>query len=141
MRKIYLKEFKGNFLFLLFVLFSLYLSIVYKKENINLYYLIAIIISVYGIFSQNFTKALGFSINKLVDKRLTLFLLPSIIISNFFLILLYEIYDDRGIPSNQNHLFIGFVFFNTIRIFGEELIFRGFLLIKYVKDKKKYFGF
>jgi len=139
MRKIYLRERNGNLLFLLFVLSSLYLSIVYKKENIHIYYLIAIIIAVFGIFFQNFNKALGFSINKLFNKRLTLFLLTSIIISNLLLILLYKIYDDRGIPSNQNHLIIGFVFFNSVRIFGEELIFRGFLLTNYIKRKKKLF--
>jgi membrane protease YdiL (CAAX protease family) len=138
MVKMHFKKYCGNYLFLLFIIISFILATNFNKETIYAYYGIAVIIFLLG-FKSSYAKELGFSFKILVDREIILFLIPSILLSNFFLFIIDKISKDTGIPYNNSYLILGFIFFNSIRILGEEIIFRGILLIKDFKIDNVYF--
>jgi membrane protease YdiL (CAAX protease family) len=56
-----------------------------------------------------------------------------VLLSNIFLVLVDGLIINSNTSVIHNNLFFRFIFFNTVRILGEEFIFRGFLLIKDIK--------
>jgi len=137
-QKTHIQKFYGNYIFLVFILFSFALAAIYKKESIYGYYGIAIAIFAL-LFDNSFAKEFGFSVKVLVNRKLILYLIPSIILSNSLLVIMNNYFPDDGPPFNQNHMILGFIFLNSVRILGEEAMFRGFLLIKSIKEKNQTF--
>ncbi len=137
-QKTHLQKFYGNYIFLIFILFSFALAVIYKKENIYGYYIFAIVLFAL-LFDSSYAKEFGFSIKVLLDRKLILYLIPSVILSNFLLACMNKYIPENGPLFNQNHMLLGFIFLNSIRILGEETIFRGFLLIKSIKENNQTF--
>ncbi len=134
----HLKKYYGNYIFLLLTIISFVLALIYKKETIYSYY--GIVWAIFALrFNSNFVKEFGLSMKILYDRKLILFLIPTIVLSNSLLVLIKLHFVDDGMQANKDYLLLGFIFFNSVRIFGEEIIFRGFLLIKSFKENNKVF--
>ena len=139
----HLKKYYKNYLFLLFIMGSFVLSTIYEKKGINIYYVIALVVFILGFTNCSFIKELGLSFKTLKDKKTYIFIIPVIILSNFLLVLIQKKYMYGGnlsIKSDFNYnLLLSFLFIASIRILGEEFIFRGFLLIKSLNQNNKLF--
>jgi hypothetical protein len=105
--------------------------------GLEIYYIIAILICILGFTKYSFNKELGLSFNLFKNRNFYFYQIPVIILSNLFLFLIFK---DTLITDAQDGksdpipiLFLNFFFFNSIRIFGEEIIFRAFLLIKVIQ--------
>ena len=131
------KYFK-NYIFIFFVVSSFVLYVASDKTGLEIYYIIATIISILGFTKYSVKKDLGLSIKPLKDRTFYFYQIPVIILSNLilFLIFKYSLVSEAQ-NSNSDSLFfvlLSFFFFNSIRTFGEEFIFRAFLLFKVFKS-------
>lgn len=122
---------------MLFVAVSFMLRLTFSKTGLEIYYIIAILIGILGFTKYSFNKELGLSFNLFKNRNFYFYQIPVIILSNLFLFLIFK---DTLITDAQDGksdpipiLFLNFFFFNSIRIFGEEIIFRAFLLIKVIQ--------
>ena len=137
-----IKYFK-NYIFILFVVGSFLLSLEYNKTGLELYYIIATLIFILGFIKYSINKDLGLSFKLLKDRIFYFYQIPVIIFSNLTLFLIVR---NSLVSETQNSnsvpfllLLISFFFFNSIRTFGEEFIFRAFLLTKDIKSNHTYF--
>ncbi len=128
------EKYYKNYLLILFVIGSYILNTIYRKRGLDVYYIIALIIIILGFTKFTLIKDLGLSFAIFKNKKLYIFLIPTIILSNILLFLIkkYFIGGEIQLETNESilKLILVFLFLNSIRIFGEELIFRGFLLVK-----------
>ena len=121
---------------MLFVAVSFMLRLTFSKTGLEIYYIIAILIGILGFTKYSFNKELGLSFDLFRNSTFYFYQIPVIILSN---LLLFLIFKDTIITEAQNGksdplpiLLLSFFFFNSIRTFGEEFIFRAFLLIKVI---------
>ncbi len=143
MIQIHLKKYYKNYLFFLFIVLSYLISLLYSKKGMTIYYLVAISIFILGFSKTTFFKDLGLSFKIFLNKKIYSYLIPSIIISNviLFAITKYIMNDPNSAKESENILLLSlfFISLNSIRTFGEEFIFRGFLLIKDIKNNNLLF--
>ena len=133
MRKISVIKNVERYLFILFIIVSYALYIFYEKEGLSIYYILASIMIFVGFFEKSFSEIIRLSFEVLNDKRLYLQLTPVIIISNLLLFFIIKNYIGFE-PENYNYnIILGFIFFKSIKAYGEEIIFRSFLLIKVIQ--------
>ncbi len=137
------KKYYKNYLFLVFILGSFVLSTIYQKQGLQVYYVIALAVFILSFTNFSFIKELGLSFKILKDKKTYIYIIPVIVLSNIFLFFIEKYFLDTETQLINNDpkykLILAFSFINCIRIFGEEFIFRGFLLIKRIKDNNKLF--
>ena len=133
------KYFK-NYLFILFVIGSFIISKTFNKFGLELYYIIVIAIFILGFTKFTLIKDFGLTFKILKNKKLYYYLIPTILLSNIILFLIQKYYmGGEALLENSDPIFksiLGLLFLSSIRTFGEEFIFRGFLLIKEIKSKK-----
>jgi membrane protease YdiL (CAAX protease family) len=145
-----LKYFKKNltdYLFLLFLGFSFWQCLKGNQLNILLYYVILFLVfillkatenGVTGIFTLKFKHKNGkwsyFSTALIMLASITLSVTLIFIVQSRFLNTHYAIKNN----FDYNFAFTFFVF-NTVRILGEETIFRGFLLVDNIRNNNKLF--
>ena len=136
------KYFK-NYLFILFVIGSFIISKTLNKSGLELYYIIAVAIFILGFTKFTLIKDLGLTFKILKNKKLYYYLIPTILLSNIILLLFKKYYmGDEALLINSASIFksiLGLLFVSSIRTFGEEFIFRGFLLIKKIKNNTIFF--
>lgn len=137
--KHFIKYFK-NYIYILFVVSSFILYKELNKTGLELYYIIAVLICILGFTRYSFWNDLGLSFVLLKNRTFYIYQVPVIIVSNLFLFLILK-NSLNGETQNSNNdtfslLLLSFLFFNSIRTFGEEFIFRAFLLIKNVQSNK-----
>ena len=133
----HLIKYYKHYIFMLLVAVSFMLRLTYSKTGLEIYYIIATLIGILGFTKYSFNKQLGLSFILLKNRSFYLYQIPVIILSNLFLFLIFK---DSLITDAQDGksdplpiLFLNFFFFNSIRTFGEEIIFRAFLLIKVIQ--------
>jgi len=128
------EKYYKNYLLILFVIGSYILNTIYRKRGLDVYYIIALIIIILGFTKFTLIKDLGLSFAILKNKKLYIFLIPTVILSNILLFLIrkYFIGGEIEVETNESifKLILVFLFLNSVRIFGEEILFRGFLLVK-----------
>lgn len=131
--KHFIKYYK-NYLFILFVSGSYILKTNYKVIGVQLYYIIALVIFILGFTKLTLIKDFGLSFKIFQNTKFYYYLIPSIFISNILLYFISTYYmgeETQTYTSEAfNELIITFLFIGSIRTFGEEFIFRGFLLAK-----------
>jgi hypothetical protein len=114
-----------------------------NKIGLEIYYIIATIIFILGFTKYSVKKDLGLSFKLLKDRTFYYYQIPVIILSNLILFLIFKnSLVSEAQNSNKDSLFfllLSFFFFNSIRTFGEEFIFRAFLLIKDIKNNNLIF--
>lgn len=119
------------------------LRLIYNKTGLEVYYIITTGIVFLGFTKYSITKDLGLSFKLLKDKTFYFCLIPVIVLSNIILVLILKNYSIREIQNSNSEpfyvFFISFLFFNSIRTFGEEFIFRAFLLIKNIQSNNLIF--
>lgn len=136
-----------NIGFLTFILISFCLYIIENRQGLFAYYmiltvvLVLLIIKRVEIFSISVLKT---SSGRYVNKWLFLsgLLLLSILISNILLFVIQSRFlNDHYTLKKHFDVKYAYVFFiyNSVRVLGEELIFRGFLLINEIKKRKELF--
>ena len=137
-----IKYFK-NYIFILFVIGSFVLYLANNKTGLEIYYIIAILIFILGFTKYSIKQVLGLSSKLLKDRTFYYYLIPIILLSNLILILIFK---NSLVSETQNSnsdplslLLLSFFFFNSIRIFVEEFIFRAFLLIKEIQSNNLIF--
>lgn len=119
------------------------LSLEYNKTGLEVYYIIATLIFILGFTKYSIKKDFGLSFKLLKDRTFYFYQIPVIILSNLILFLIFknslvsEIQDSNSVPLSL--LLLSFFVFNSIRTFGEEFIFRAFLLIKDIKSNNAIF--
>ncbi len=140
----YLKNNLIDYLFFVFVLISFYLYTISKETGL-LYYYFAIIlfISISKLSKFGFIRFinLNFTENK---KELLIHIILIILVSNFILLFIRTNFFVKILVfKNSFDINYGYHYFlfSSIRFFGEELFFRGLLLIKDVKSDFKTFWF
>ncbi len=137
-----IKYFK-NYIFIFFVVCSFVLYLAYNKTGLEIYYIIASLIFILGFTKYSIKKELGLTLKLLEDRTFYFYQIPVIIVSNLILFLIFK-NSLVGEAQNTNRdplslLLLSFFFFNSIRTFGEEYIFRAFLLIKDIKKNNLIF--
>ena len=137
-----IKYFK-NYIFILFVIGSFVLYLANNKTGLEIYYIIAILIFILGFTKYSIKQVLGLSSKLLKDRTFYYYLIPTIFLSNLILILIFK---NSLVSETQNStsdplylLLLSFFFFNSIRIFVEEFVFRAFLLIKEIRSNNLIF--
>ena len=126
-----------DYLVLLFLSLSFYLYLIENKQGLSFYYFLIVIVFIIFKFNENgFIKWLSQGIH---GKGISFALIVgmSILLSNVLLFYIQTRFLKAEFAPkkyfDQDYLFT-FLIFNSVRIFGEELIFRGFLLIKGIKE-------
>ena len=139
------EKYYKNYLLILFVIGSYILSTIYRKTGLHIYYIIALAIIIIGFTKFTLIKDLGLSFAIFKNKNLYIFLIPTVILSNILLFLIkkYFIGGEIQVETNDSilKLILGFLFLNSIRTFGEEILFRGMLLTPDFKKNKNIFWF
>jgi membrane protease YdiL (CAAX protease family) len=113
----------------------------FDEQAINYSVIVFVICGVLAAVKMSPVRLFGLSLDKL-SGRLFLYILPVFLVSNVFLVILDLVLSGSAfkprsfsMPALLNSLFpIG-----QIRAFGEELVFRGFLLSKTVSGDKRTF--
>jgi membrane protease YdiL (CAAX protease family) len=137
-----INDFKNN-IYILFVLGSFILYSAFNKTGLEVYYIIAVLIYISGFTKYSIQKDLGLSFKLLKDKSFYFYQIPVILTSNLILFLILknsfqcETHNSNSEPLSL--LLLSFIFFNSIRTFGEEFIFRAFLLIKVIQSNNVIF--
>ena len=114
----------------------------FNHTGVILYFIIAILITITSFSKFTLINDLGLSFRILTNKRFYQYLIPTILVSNLILFCIKKFnivstnYDNQ-VPILKTILI--FLFINSIRTFGEEIIFRGALLIPEIKNDKKLF--
>lgn len=139
----HLIKFFKNYIFIFFVVCSFVLYLAYNKTGLEIYYIIASLIFILGFTKYSIKKELGLTLKLLEDRTFYFYQIPVIIVSNLILFLIFK-NSLVGEAQNTNRdplslLLLSFFFFNSIRTFGEEYIFRAFLLIKDIKKNNLIF--
>lgn len=139
----HLKKYFTNYLLILFIIGSFILYKSYDKQGHIVYYFISVAIFILKFTNLSFVENLGLSFKVLKNRKLYSYLIPTIILSNVFLILIQKYFMGEEVQIDNNNSFIKtiliFIFINSIRTFGEEFIFRGFLLIKEITINNLHF--
>ncbi len=132
-----------NYFFILFVTGSFILRLAYNKTGLDLYYIIAAAVLFLSFTRYSVTRSLGLSFKLFRDKTLYFYLVPAIIFSNILLALITKNYMERVTDATSSDpigiIIVSSIVFSSIRIFGEELVFRGILLIKDISSNKTLF--
>lgn len=134
-----------DYLCLLFVIISFFLYNYENRQGLSIYYFLIISVFIILKFSEEgFINFFGFSL-KGQRKKIGSFVFIiglTMIVSNVLLFKIKTIFlNSESAYKNYfdyDYLYT-FLIFNTVRIFGEELIFRGFLLIKEIKENNSLF--
>jgi hypothetical protein len=136
----HLTKYRSNYLLILFVGCSFLLRLVLNKTGLDFYYILAVILIILGFTRYSVANHLDFSCKLLTNKIFYIYQIPGVVLSNIILLLIlkdYLIREIQTVESEPLHQYmLGFFFFNSIRIFGEEFIFRAFLLINVIKQNK-----
>jgi len=134
-----------DYLCLLFVIISFFLYNYEDRQGLSIYYFLIISVFIILKFSEEgFINFFGFSLKGQRNKigSFVLMIGLTMIVSNVLLFKIKTIFlDSESAYKNYfdyDYLYT-FLILNTVRIFGEELIFRGFLLIKEVKENNYWF--
>ncbi|HAF28699.1 MAG TPA: hypothetical protein DCG75_06585 [Bacteroidales bacterium] len=145
-----LKFFKKNlidYLFLPFLIISFYLYLNENRQGLFGYYVIIFAVLVVLKFSKEgfinlCSLSLGQEHKKISFVSFMLLIVSSIITSNIISFIIQSKFLNEHYTTKNyfdyNFLYVFFIF-NTVRIFGEELIFRGFLLIEDIRMNKSVF--
>ncbi len=134
-----------DYLFLLFLVISYILYTTEDRQGLSFYYFLIIPVFVILKFSKDgFINFFGFSLKGQRQKIGSFVFMVglSMIVSNVLLFKIRTVFLDSGFAyknSFDSDYLYTFLIFNTVRIFGEELIFRGFLLIKKIKENNSLF--
>lgn len=139
----HLNKYFKNYIFIFFVVCSFVLYLASNKTGLEIYYIIATNIFILGFTKYSVKKDLGLSLKLLKDRIFYFYQIPVIILSNLILFLIFKnTLVSEAQNSNRDSLFLvllSFFFFNSIRTFGEEFIFRAFLLFKVFKSNNLIF--
>lgn len=139
----HLTKYSKNYIYILIVACSFMLYLVYNKTGLEIYFIIATLIFALNFTKYSIIKDLGLSLKLLKDRTFYFYQIPVIIISNLILFLIIkESLNSESHNINKEPFFLlllGFIFFNSIRTFGEEFVFRAFLLIKDIRSNNAVF--
>jgi len=139
----HLNKYFKNYIFIFFVVSSYVLYLASNKKGLEIYYIIATIIFILSFTKFSVKKKLGLSLKLLKDRTFYFYQIPVIILSNLILFLIFKnSLVDEAQNSNKDSLtllLLSFFFFNSIRTFGEEFIFRAFLLFEVFKSNNLIF--
>lgn len=143
MKTIYLRNNLKDYVFLIFLSLSYILYALLDEKNLFFYYLISFSLFSFLKFGKSgFMSILTPSFNELNKKKEYLYfgllVLFVCIISNILLFIIQSdlLFNPHFITKDSfdNKYATKFFIFNTVRIFAEEIIFRGFLLTKIIKN-------
>ncbi|MFZ4465053.1 MAG: CPBP family intramembrane glutamic endopeptidase, partial [Bacteroidales bacterium] len=133
----HLIRYSKNYFLILFVSFSFILSLIFNKTGQQFYYILAAILIILGFTKYSFSVELRSAYKLLKNKAFYIYQLPVMFISNIILIVILKDYLIGEIQQSDSEpmyvYLLSFFFFNSIRIFGEEFIFRAFLLMNEIK--------
>lgn len=118
------------------------ISLAYNKAGLEVYYILVALIAILGFTKYSLTKGLGLSFEIFKNKSFYYFIIPAVALSNTLLALLQKFYwinETQSINTSLVFLILNFLIFNSIRTFGEEFIFRAFLLVKEVNSSNAAF--
>lgn len=142
----YIRKNLIDYLFILLLIISFYL---YLNENIQglfAYYVIIFgVMAALKLTKEGFVNLCSLSFEKEQNKKFVSFVLlivTSILISNILLYIIQSRFLNEHYTTKKYfdyNFAYEFFIFNTVRIFGEELIFRGFLLIESIRRDKRIF--
>jgi len=131
-----------TFLILAIILIAYLIKDYYNQTGILIYFIITTIIVLSAFTKYTLIRDLGLNFKVFKNKRFYYFLIPSIFISN---LIIYLIKDFDIVSTNYDYqesilkTILIFLFVKSIRIFGEEILFRGILLIPEFKNSKNLF--